>query len=665
VAVRLARLPEEATRLASAVAVLGDGADLRVAAELAGLELEQAAHAATTLGRADLLRLETPLEFVHPVVRGAVYEQTPLPDRLAAHRRAAALLSAAGHEPEQAAAHLLVTPPAADEGVVAILRDAAARARRRGASEAAVTYLRRALEEPPSDVTRGTVLADLGLAERRVDLAPAAVTLGEAVAAAADPVRGARLALELARTLRRLDRERQALAVLDTAAIALGDAQPDLREVLEAEAIGVASFDPALHAAARKRLEEKGEDEWHGELGNAMQRAIRRNHDARLGVNRERMQELATPEVARLLLDGDAAAAGSYVETCAVIAGYFEPALEFNRVLLEEARNRGDLVLVTGTLNFRAFALWHTGELVAAEDDLRESLDLSAVPEVRQAHSGIYQRSFLANVLVDRGDLEGAQAELDAVGLTDESAANVHSFYALFARARLALARQEAERARRDQELLGRYMKLHDVRNPGYLSWRSELALALAALDRRDEAVALASEELELARHWGAPHVVGAARRALGVVQGGARGIETLREAVAELEDSGARLALAKALVDLGSALRRGKKQGEARELLRRGLEHAHRLGAHPLEELASSELAATGARPRRISLSGAESLTPSERRVAELAADGLSNRDVAQTLYVTTKTVEVHLSSAYRKLGISSRGELAAALAG
>ena len=73
--------------------------------------------------------------------------------------------------------------------------------------------------------------------------------------------------------------------------------------------------------------------------------------------------------------------------------------------------------------------------------------------------------------------------------------------------------------------------------------------------------------------------------------------------------------------------------------------------------------LLATGARPRRLVLSGLEALTPSERRVAEMAADGLSNRDIAQALFVTPKTVEVHLSNAYRKLDIHSRGELPNAL--
>ena len=117
-------------------------------------------------------------------------------------------------------------------------------------------------------------------------------------------------------------------------------------------------------------------------------------------------------------------------------------------------------------------------------------------------------------------------------------------------------------------------------------------------------------------------------------------------------------------MVELGSALRRANRRSEAREPLRRGLELATVCGAVPLAELAETELLATGARPRRIALSGVESLTPSERRVAEMAAEGSTNRQIAQDLFVTTKTVEVHLSSVYRKLDIASRTQLAAALA-
>ncbi len=129
------------------------------------------------------------------------------------------------------------------------------------------------------------------------------------------------------------------------------------------------------------------------------------------------------------------------------------------------------------------------------------------------------------------------------------------------------------------------------------------------------------------------------------------------------LESSGARLELARALIDLGAVLRRDGRRARARELLRRGLELATRCGAERLAAYGRDELQATGARPRRIALSGVESLTPSERRVAQLAAGGDTNRAIAQALFVTEKTVEGHLAHAFDKLGVRSRTRLRDAL--
>ena len=147
------------------------------------------------------------------------------------------------------------------------------------------------------------------------------------------------------------------------------------------------------------------------------------------------------------------------------------------------------------------------------------------------------------------------------------------------------------------------------------------------------------------------------------MVEGGQQGLAHLEEAVEVLAGSPAKLEHAKTRTELGAALRRAKRRSEAREQLRHAVELATICGATILAARAESELLATGARPRRIALSGLESLTPSERRVAQMAAEGPTNREIAQALFVTPKTVEVHLSSVYRKLGISSRSQLSAAL--
>ena len=146
-----------------------------------------------------------------------------------------------------------------------------------------------------------------------------------------------------------------------------------------------------------------------------------------------------------------------------------------------------------------------------------------------------------------------------------------------------------------------------------------------------------------------------------------ARGDELrlLREAVAVLDESAALVERARAGILLGSALRRAGRPLEARDPLRSALDLAHRCGARPLEDRALAELRATGARPRRRLTSGAGALTPSERRIAELAASGHKNREIADAQYLTLATVEYHLRHAYRKLGIASRTGLGAALQG
>lgn len=201
--------------------------------------------------------------------------------------------------------------------------------------------------------------------------------------------------------------------------------------------------------------------------------------------------------------------------------------------------------------------------------------------------------------------------------------------------------------------------------NPTVLPWRAAAAIAAAQIGERQRASELIGEGLALARRFGAPRQIGVALRASGLVEGGDGGLPLLAESVATLEGSPARLELCRSLVAHGAALRRAKRRREARIELRRGLDLAHRLGARALEREAREELEASGARLGRVELTGPESLTPSERRVAGLAAGGHTNREIAQQLFLSLRTVETHLTHAYQKLEISSRRELAGALRG
>lgn len=224
---RLGRLDQAAVRLAQAVAVLGEGSGLRLASALAELTID----AADALVTAELLAAGRPLRFVHPLVRTAVYEQLPSGVRFQAHTRAAHLLASEGAEPEQIAGQLLAGEPAGDPDAVRALRVAAAAALARGAPETAVTYLRRALAEPPTESVRAAVLGELGGAERIARDPAAVVHLEQAWQATTDPVARARLASQLANVLLFTANWVRSFAVLQAGLDDLGDRDPDLAGV--------------------------------------------------------------------------------------------------------------------------------------------------------------------------------------------------------------------------------------------------------------------------------------------------------------------------------------------------------------------------------------------------------------------------------------------------
>jgi DNA-binding NarL/FixJ family response regulator len=188
------------------------------------------------------------------------------------------------------------------------------------------------------------------------------------------------------------------------------------------------------------------------------------------------------------------------------------------------------------------------------------------------------------------------------------------------------------------------------------------LALALAPSSHQ-EALELVDLELEQARRVGQARAIGVALRVRGLLCKGEEQISLLTQAVAALEACPSKLEQAHALTDLGAALRRASRRTEAKELLARALDLAAGCGARALAARAREELITAGARPRRERMSGVPALTASERRVAQMAAAGMTNREIAQALFVTMKAVALHLTHVYEKLNISGRTQLPEAL--
>jgi ATP/maltotriose-dependent transcriptional regulator MalT len=327
-----------------------------------------------------------------------------------------------------------------------------------------------------------------------------------------------------------------------------------------------------------------------------------------------------------------------------------------------EAQNAANGMILPAVLAQRARLAFRRSDLTAAEADARALLDapgLSAAPPLPRSIA----TSVLVNVLVERGDLDGAGRALEPVA-ADVAGTSLAAPILRHARGRLWFAQRRFGDALRDFLAAGEIATAGLAISPCYLPWRSDAALVNLAIGEIETARRLSEEELELARAFGAPRVLGVALRAAGLVAGGQRGEALLREAIEVLAGLDTRLEHARVLADLGALLRRSNHRLEARGLLRQAIDAAHRLGAEPLAQQAETELRATGAKPRRVLLSGLEALTASERRIAELAAGGLTNREIAQTLFVTARTVEGHLTHVFYKLDVKDRTGLPVVLA-
>lgn len=658
---RLAGLPAGSEPLLRALCILGADPPLRHVAALAGLQLEHAMEVVDALRAASILTAGGELDFAHPILRSAVSERIGLEERALAHARAGKLLAAEGAPPDRLAVHFLHARPRADGAVVATLRSAAALAAERGAPETAAVYLRRALEEPPAPPLRGPLSLELGLAQlaARHD-AEAIPRLVQAVAAIEPPER-ARAALLAGRALGLVGRFEEAATVLESA-LAGGPPQNETEFLVEAELIANSWLLASRVPAALERVARfREEDAAPGAARDLMlvHRAVRELRDAR-------------PSAAGWELLDRALAGGALLRQESVVVAWammslvwtdrLDEAEQISSALIREGERLGSAYLVAHLSFPRAFVANLRGQLREAEADARWGLEQKLARGVSEGRT--WHLVPLVNALVDQGDLEGAELALASARVPAAPSEQMGWAAVLEARGRLRLAQGRPKEALADLLEAGRRWERFRWRHPGIMTWRSEAARALSRLGEGEEAARLADEQLELARATELDRPIGAAALAAGVVAPQGRRLSLLQEAVGRLERTPAKLELARALVELGAVLRREGRCVAARAHLHRGLELAHRAGARALAERAREELIAAGARPRRPVFTGVDALTASELRVARLAAGGLTNREIAEHLFVTERTIETHLLHVFQKLNISSRRELREKLA-
>ncbi|MGD9695223.1 MAG: AAA family ATPase [Thermoleophilia bacterium] len=657
---RVAALGPAAGALARALAVLGDGADAGVAGALADLSADAVGEAGVALAGAGIIDDDHPLRFRHPLVHDAVAAAIPALARGAAHDRAARLLARRGAAPGRVAAHLLGAPPGAgDPWVVDALRRAAAEARAVGAYDQAVAYLRRACDEPPDEAIRPGLLRELGGDGLRALHPGAAAHLEEAHRLAGDPRVAAELALELATARYYGGAHAEAVDGL-LAAIEAAEAAGLREQALRLEALlGVAGrYDLSTEERVRGRVRRLAAGLAGDTVGERLVRSV-----AAL--------EAPGPTAAGL---ADAARLAEEVawerpwpdpgEGAGTVAMYLHAgrpdlAAALTERLLEAARAGGSPLAHAIAMAGRGSVALDHGDLAAAVADLEQALDTMAelAPGPLAPTLG-----FLLAALADAGPLSRGDELLRRHGFDRDLPERMLLNPLLHGRGLLRLAQGRPAEAAADLEELGRRQGRWGMTRPSP-AWRSAAAVARLTAGDRDAARALAAEELRIAMAWDTPRAVSVATRAVALAAGGEEGVEGLARAVRLLDGTPWRLERVRAGVDLGAALRRGGHRRDARAVLAAAMDEAHACGAALLAERAAQELRASGARPRRHAASGADALTPSERRVAELAARGRTNREIAQHLFVTAATVETHLTRAYRKLGIQGRPGLAAAL--
>jgi DNA-binding CsgD family transcriptional regulator len=662
---RARRIDPAGDDVLSAAAVLGQADDLRALAGLADVDRERAIAIVDGLVAAEILAPTEGRPFVHPMFRASVHEAIPPAARAAAHARAADLLLDDGADVEEAAAHLLLSEPGASARGFATLDLAARRAAERGAPDSTVTYLRRALEEKPAEETRAEVLCRLGRAEVTVRDPASIGHLQEASELEPDPGTALAITLELGEVLAVAGLWDGAVAAIDAGLTRFGGSGLPGELDLQAARAAYRAYDPKLigdYEADLPRmlgLVEGREDDDSSGLRWVL---------AAIGA----CQDMPRAEVLRLIgppgqswtvnRGGRESSLIGQAGSSLVLIEAFDQAAMVGAALREEGRGRGSLLAMIAGVGYAAAIESRRGELRAAEERLRAAVDLASENELSlMALTTVLH--LCVDTLVERSALAPLAEIVEGVELPAPFDQTVSG--AMLNEVRGALRAAHGDRAGAEAELRAAGELLGPLRfGPRFSCWRSRLALALPR-DERDEALSLAGEEMRLAEALDPPppRAVGIAQRAFGMLAGGEEGVERLRESATTLAGPELEVERARSLTELGAALRRGNQRSEARDRLREASDLAQGTGAERLEARIAEEMRVAGAKPRRRAISGPDSLTPAERRVALAAATGATNREIAQDLFVSLRTVEMHLSNTYRKLGTPKRGDLADAL--
>ncbi len=654
-------------RALSIIAVLSRVRSPRIVAELAGISIEEAADLLHTLTRCAVLdRSGDGTELSRPMLRASLLAAMPPSERSRLHAQAARALHDADASSEQVADHLLYAAPLDEPWACQLLIEAADTALASGEPAQARAYLERGLAEYGASTTPG-LLRRLGHVELGADPASAAVRLRQTLhLTRQDAQWRATVLLDLVQAIVLTGDVNEALR---TAKSEIGEferagADAGLRTGMQAM-VGVLTLLADHVASLPPFAPDKPATSW----GRRAQAALSALQAYLSGTQRERAVRYARLALAEPVENAGAQPLRLLLVLILCHAGEDEDAIDACQAILATAEGGNSPIIETLARTVLAECTLRSGCVRRAVRAAHEALGMhTASPENPWPSSptGLgpaAARMCLGAALLESGRLHDAQALFDTIHLGATPEVLVPTLLLHRGRLRTALGRVEAGLA--DLEECGRQLRIRGWSNPAAYPWRSAAALAHGRLGHGVEAERLALEELALARCWGAPRPIGQALRVLGLLAHGDERIAFLTEAVRALRGCGAGLEEAHALRDLGRELLYAHKAKQAREHLRAALALAERSGADILLRELRQDLADSGAKPRRNSETGLGALTPAEHRTALLAADGLTNKEIANRLYVTQRTVEMHLSRVYRKLCIRDRRTLGTLISG
>jgi DNA-binding CsgD family transcriptional regulator len=659
VAARVSRLDADARAIGRAAAILGDGRSATEAERLAGVEAGTAARVLAALEAAGLVRGWPDLHFDHPLVRAAILDDLGAEARSQLHERAAELAMSAG-EAERAAAHLAEVPGRGIPERVEVLHRVGRRALQSGAPDVAVRHLRRALDEPPLDAARGPLLFDLGMCELSLGDPAATDRLSAAADATASPDMRLRARMISGHALTFMGRWAEAFDRMG-AAIA-GGALASPADLVLARIESAAALLTCI-PTGREAFTQLNELEREILPGDPM-RPLLEGVLALLNVTAAYPRD---DQLRRIRL-AEAGAVPEHAGTPAswtplialVLADAFSQSQAALDVAVAGSRSRLDLTTLRILSAWLALNHVRRGRLVEAEQAvLAVNEGEGPAPSLAEVVATIVH----ASLALERGDLAAAAAWADRPLERDPRVAETNFFDGhLVMRGRVRLAQGYAADAYAMFAEAGRRQTQWGGESPPITQWRTYLAATANVLGRTDEARDLIDEEVAVAERFGAARPLAAALRTrAAIVHEDAE--RHLRDAMDVLDGSLAELEQAYVGADLGDLLLREQRADASRAVLLPALELAWAGGADALAERIRASLVKAGARPRRPQLTGVRALTPAEARTARMAAEGVTNRELAETLFVTEKTVETHLTAAYRKLNIAGRAQLGAAL--